>query len=285
MKKRVCFLYSALLAALSLLAAFSVLSCASRPPPPAGGVEFPGSREQEPETETPPPEFPTPPTGEETAPIPSIEEPVADAGLLLAFDDDYTEVWEKHFDLLDRYGAKVTFFVQGDYSPFCAAAENRGHEIGYHTKNHLNLLKVSKQVFFEETTGGVESFRQHGLPLKAFAYPYGFSERWMDELLWESFSILRGFGVTFRVYNADAIKAGYISSKSIDNNQYKNDAEFEGDISAMLRAIKSDGGILPLTTHTIAADAAWGISPARLEYLLKTAAELGVKFYRYSDFF
>ena len=53
----------------------------------------------------------------------------------------------------------------------------------------------------------------------------------------------------------------------------------------MLGAIKSHGGILPLTTHTIAAEAVWGISPDRLEYLLKTAVELGLKFYRYSDFF
>jgi hypothetical protein len=50
-------------------------------------------------------------------------------------------------------------------------------------------------------------------------------------------------------------------------------------------AVKSDGGILPLTTHTIAAEAAWGISPERLEYLLKTTAELGLQFYRYGDFF
>jgi len=42
--------------------------------------------------------------------------------------------------------------------------------------------------------------------------------------------------------------------------------------------------VLPLTTHDISAAAAWGISPRRLEYLLKTAGELGVAFYCYSDF-
>jgi peptidoglycan/xylan/chitin deacetylase (PgdA/CDA1 family) len=207
------------------------------------------------------------------------------SGLLLAFDDDHTAVWEGYFDLLDRYGARVTFFVQGDYSPFCAAAVNRGHEIGYHTKSHLNLLKVSRQVFFEETLGGAEAFRRHGLPLRSFAYPYGFSEPWMDAVLGESFSIRRGFGVTTRIYGVYAIKAGYISSKSIVNNKFKNDAEFEADITDMLRAVKSGGGILPLTTHTITAEADWGISPERLEYLLKTAAALGLKVYRYGDFF
>jgi hypothetical protein len=107
----------------------------------------------------------------------------------------------------------------------------------------------------------------------------------MYEALGEVFSVLRGFGVTYRLYTAEAIQAGYISSKSIDNTQYKNDEAFKADIRAMLRVVKFSGGVLPLTTHTIAANAAWGITPERLEYLLKTAVELKLKFYRYRDFF
>jgi peptidoglycan/xylan/chitin deacetylase (PgdA/CDA1 family) len=254
--------------------ALSVLSCASRPAPAPAFPELPGDR----------PGLPEP--REEAAKVPSIDDFTEDvSGLLLAFDDDYAAVWEKYFDLLDRYGARVTFFIQGDYSPFCAAAVNRGHEIGYHTKSHPNLLKVPRQVFFEETLGAAESFRRRGLPLKSFAYPYGFSEPWMDETLGENYSIRRGFGATCLIYRIYDIRSGYISSKSIDNIQYKTDAEFKADINAMLMTVQSDGGILPLTTHTIAAEADWGISPDRLEYLLKTAAELGLKFYRYGDFF
>ncbi|MFP3040896.1 polysaccharide deacetylase family protein [Treponema primitia] len=208
-----------------------------------------------------------------------------DSGILLAFDDDYQDVWEQHFDLLDRYGAHVTFFIQGDYSSFCVAALSRGHEIGFHTKNHLNLVKVSREVFFEETLGALETFRQLGFPLTSFAFPFGLSEPWMHEALRAAFPILRGFGVTYRLYTPDAIRAGYISSKSIDNTLYKNDEAFQADIRAMLRIVKFSGGVLPLTTHTIAANAVWGISPERLEYLLKTAAELKLKFYRYGDFF
>jgi hypothetical protein len=108
----------------------------------------------------------------------------------------------------------------------------------------------------------------------------------MHEELAKSFSVLRGFGVTYRVYNRDAIRAGYISSKSIDNVVYKNETKFETDIALMLRTVKFLGGgrIVPLTTHTIADDADWGISPRRLEYVLKTAAELKLRFYRYGDF-
>jgi peptidoglycan/xylan/chitin deacetylase (PgdA/CDA1 family) len=262
---------SALFPALCLFAALAVLSCASRPfPAPVAVVEEP-PREGLP--------------GEETESGPPAAFPEKSAGLLLSFDDNFTETWEKYFDLLDRYGARVTFFITGEYDPFCASAEERGHEIGYHTRRHLNLLKVSLQVFFEETIDAAESLRRHGLRLRSFAYPYGYSEPWMDEALGKYFSALRGFGTAMRIYNTDTIKAGLIVSKSIDNIRYKSDMEFESDIADMLGAIKSGGGILPLTTHTIAADADWGIKAERLEYLLKTAAELGLQFYRYRDFF
>ncbi|MDR2185841.1 MAG: polysaccharide deacetylase family protein [Treponema sp.] len=207
-----------------------------------------------------------------------------EAGILLSMDDDYQDVWEQYFDLFDRYQAKLTFFVTGRYGPFCSKALNRGHDIGYHTLNHLNLLKVSRKIFFEETLEGLNEFREAEIPLKAFAYPYGLWEPWMHLELFKSFAVIRGFGTTYRIYNGDAIKDSYISSKSIDNIIYKEDDAFKDAVTMMLRTAKFLGRILPLTTHTIADDAAWGIRPDRLEYLLQSAADLKLAFYRYSDF-
>jgi hypothetical protein len=55
----------------------------------------------------------------------------------------------------------------------------------------------------------------------------------------------------------------------------------------MLRTAKFIGGdsIIPMTTHDISGDADWGISRPRLDYLLRTAAALKLRFYRYGDFF
>ncbi|MDR0409909.1 MAG: polysaccharide deacetylase family protein, partial [Spirochaetaceae bacterium] len=58
------------------------------------------------------------------------------AGILLGFDDNYYAGWEAAFPLFDRYGAKVTFFVQGNPA-FCRNALEKGHDIGYHTENHV----------------------------------------------------------------------------------------------------------------------------------------------------
>jgi hypothetical protein len=209
-----------------------------------------------------------------------------DAGLLLSFDDDYQSDWEENFDLFDRYGAGVTFFLTGEFTPFCLRARDRGHDIGYHTARHLNLRTVTMPVFLEETLGALDVYRRAGIPLSSFAYPFGFSEPWMREVLAGSFAIQRGFGANFRVYHREAIKEGYLVSVSIDNILYESDEDFESALGTMLRTVKFLGGdsVLPLTTHAISGDALWGIKPGRLEYLLESGRKLGLTFYRYCDF-
>ena len=208
------------------------------------------------------------------------------SGILLAFDDDYKEVWEDNFDLLDRYDAKVTFFVQGKYCSFSSTALERGHDVGYHSLNHLNLTKVSREVFFEETISQTEIFRSNGVPLLSFAYPFGLSESWMHDELLKTYRILRGYGVTYRVYDSMLIREAYISSKALDTILFKEDEDFKSMIDVMLKTVKFIGGdlVLPLTSHTISDSASWGIKPHRLEYLLQTAKNLQLNFYRYRDF-
>ena len=208
-----------------------------------------------------------------------------EAGILLSFDDDYVESWERYFNLFDAYGAKVTFFIQGGPDPFCARAMVRGHDIGYHSLNHVDLRKIPEAAFIRETLGPAEAFRETGIPLASFAYPFGFSEPWMHELLLRSFAVLRGYGVTFRLYHADEIRSGYISSRAIDNTVITGEEHFDLLIRSMLMTVQflDDGRILPLTSHAIS-EAAWAISPRRLEFLLKTAADLGLRFYLYRDF-
>jgi peptidoglycan/xylan/chitin deacetylase (PgdA/CDA1 family) len=207
------------------------------------------------------------------------------AGVLLSLDDDYEDVWKENFDLFDRYDAKITFFVLGQPGPFCAEALGRGHDVGYHSAHHLNLPRVSPEVFFEETLAGIDAFRAAGIPLSAFAYPFGLWEPWMLQALAPHFRIQRGYGVSYHLYDKTAIKEGYVSSTAIDNILYQDEEEFDRQITLMLRTVKfiDRDNILPLTTHTISGAADWGISPRRLEYVLQTIRDLKLKFYRYGD--
>ena len=219
-----------------------------------------------------------------------------ESGLLLSFDDDYFDVWRKYFDLFDFYGAKVTFFVQGSLEPglssaldkglagFCAEALRRGHSLGFHSVNHLDLTKVSPETFQSETVEAAAVFLREGISFSAFAYPFGLSQTWMHEALAPVFPLTRGYGRNIRIYNSKTFSGRYIVSKAIDNTIYPDDRQFENDIRLILLAAKFSGsGIVPLTTHQFSETAEWGIKPSRLEFLLKTAQELRLKFYTYGE--
>jgi peptidoglycan/xylan/chitin deacetylase (PgdA/CDA1 family) len=203
------------------------------------------------------------------------------SGILLSFDDNYYANWEAAFPLFERYGAKVTFFVQGNRS-FCLNALSYGHDIGYHTESHIDLRKTDCATWIHETIGSARLLRD--IPLASFAYPFGFSEPWMDAELLKTYAIVRGFGTTARFYTKEEIRAGIITSKSIDNTIIPDDAVFCQTIVDLFQTAKAAGNVvIPLTTHNIDNNAHWGIKTYRLEFLLKTAAEMGLRFYTYRE--
>jgi len=207
------------------------------------------------------------------------------AGILLSFDDDYHDTWEQYLDFFDLYGAKITFFLMGEYHPFSVTAIERGHDVGFHSLNHLDLRQLSRTVFSNETIVAALPFRDAGVPVTSFAYPYGFYYDWMHSALLEHFSVLRGYGTAFLIYDKNDIRSSYIVSRAIDNTVLQRDDYFYYTIRMMLRTVKfmDRNWVLPMTSHNIS-NGSWAIRHIRLEYLLKTTAELGLKFYKYNDF-
>ena len=220
------------------------------------------------------------------------------SGVVLGFDDYYPMTWEQHFDLFDKYGATVTFFVLGDtVSDFMTHAINRGHEIGYHTISHLRLSELSKEQFFEETISRISIFRDAGVVLTSFAYPFGNYETWMHSELLQYYKIVRGFDGKF-FYTKNEMKSGFISSKSIDNINYKTvgflskrinlkykilqDMYFKRTVNKMFRSARKQGKIITLTSHCIS-DKDWGITPKRLEYVLRKGKKCDLTFYTYKS--
>jgi peptidoglycan/xylan/chitin deacetylase (PgdA/CDA1 family) len=225
-----------------------------------------------------------------------------EAGLLLSFDDDYRDAWYQYFDMFDRYDAKVTFFVQGSFEPdydfsptgvparqesiagFCIEALGLGHDLGFHSANHYDLTKVSRDIFHAETIKAAEAFNKAGIPFSAFAFPFGFSQNWMSDILAPVFPLTRGYGTGTCFYNLEIITGNNIVSKAIDNIVYPDDDVFEREIYLILLAAKFTGFyIVPFTSHDISDTAHWGIKPGRLEFLLKTTQDLKLRFYTYSS--
>jgi peptidoglycan/xylan/chitin deacetylase (PgdA/CDA1 family) len=202
-------------------------------------------------------------------------------GIALGFDDYSPVSWSQHFDLFDRYGVKVTFFcMAGGVTDFMLDAQNRGHEIGYHTISHPVLSTLSYDQFVEETVSRINVFKEGGIELTTFAYPYGDYKEWMHDRLLQNYKVVRGFYGT-RNYTLDEMKYGFVDSKSIDNFHY-GIIPFKWMIDHVLMKAKTEKTIAVLTSHQINS-AEWGITTERLVYLLDKGKELGLNFYRYKD--
>jgi len=213
-------------------------------------------------------------------------------GIVLSFDDTFyginEKTWTQHFELFDKYDAKVTFFVNGrTVTNFMLNAQNHGHEIGFHTITHQRLPELTQQRFFWETISPIGIFRNAGIELTTFAYPYGLYREWMNDELLKYYKIVRGYTEKytddFKLYSGNEMKSGFIDALSIDKHYLWTDRHFQNTIDQIFsRAIK-ERKIVAITSHSIN-NSSWGITPERLEYVLKKGQEYGLKFYRFKDF-
>lgn len=205
------------------------------------------------------------------------------SGVLLAFDDYAIEDWEEHFDLFDEYDAKVTFFITAsEPSEFCAKAVERGHQIGFHTVGHIDLKEVPLEVAYDQAVAPLEKFREQGYEITAFAYPFGSRSHDLNMMLFEHYDVLRG-AYYHELRTKDSVKNSFIDSKSIDNINYTSDEEFKNIIMAeMIEARDNPGTVVSYYSHAIS-DVEWGITEERLQFVLETAQNLGLKFYTYED--
>lgn len=205
-------------------------------------------------------------------------------GIALAFDDYSADSWEECFDLFDKYNVKVTFFVNA-YEPteFCFKAIERGHEIAYHTASHVSLREVTEDEIYQQAIAPIEVFREQGIELTTFAYPYGEYNVELNELLLQYYNILRGAWY-YQVAGKHEMRHGFVESLSIDNINFSSEEEFQGRIDSILEELSNNkGAVVGLYSHAIAGGGEWCVSEERLEYIFQRAKEKGIQFYTYKE--
>ncbi|MDR0301424.1 MAG: polysaccharide deacetylase family protein [Treponema sp.] len=215
-----------------------------------------------------------------------------EGGIILTFDDFHFTEWRQNgFPLFSEYDAKVVFFVDERYGvdfDFCRDAQDLGHEIGYHTIHHLHASILSVEDLLIEAVSHIPMFREEGIELTTFAYPYGSHSANTNNLLLNYYKVLRGTAASpypnYHLYSRNQMKSGFVRSTSLDNYNHRcSDDIFESRVTRILTAAKDQKQYMPLITHNIGTTNDWGITLERLEFVLQKCRELELKFYTFKD--
>ena len=227
--------------------------------------------------------------------------PDAQAGISISFDDQYVEEWYALRNLLNRYDAKVTFFIT--YADSLTEAEKQmlhtlqqdGHEIASHGTRHVNAEYFIKEHSYrkyldEEIILNSQFLEEAGFTPTAFAYPFGAKYWFTDYLLLKHFKMLRGVAPPNKKEGLAASDAAFYKhdnsrTPAAANIDVRDGLTPEMIDEAIKRAVQQKQVLLLFGHKPAPASEAEGYSfnIDFLEYILKTAKEHELKHYRFSD--
>jgi peptidoglycan/xylan/chitin deacetylase (PgdA/CDA1 family) len=184
-----------------------------------------------------------------------------DGYIALTFDDAYISNWYQYLPVLESLNIKATFYISSYHSlsPLekqeLAEIKNRGHEIAYHTTNHLNLLKLLNSTngqakVTEEIDHDLNLMKQDGYILTDFAYPYGRHDATLDRTLLKTFKTVRALSNKTNFYLSlirEACENQVLFGAPVDMNSKITDTE----LSNLLSNAKSKNSCAILTAHQI----------------------------------
>lgn len=228
------------------------------------------------------------------------------AGIALSFDDRYVKEWTQLRPLLQKYNAKVTFYVTqfDSLSPQEIAQlrdlEKDGHEIAAHGAAHVRVLDFwrgsgSLDDFFKyEIEAELHSMRKAGFNPVTFAHVGGQQTWWTDRrLLRDYFTLLRDVTMTHRQISFLTIKrpvfalseayyefdgSSKVEALLIDQMTHLTTAQLR---DGLIRA-KNTQSVLMLFGHRPLfkpSDEPYAFSVKTLETLLADAQRMGLKTY------
>jgi peptidoglycan/xylan/chitin deacetylase (PgdA/CDA1 family) len=195
----------------------------------------------------------------------------------ITFDDFPRSAWREGGPILDRYGAKATYYAAGR---FCGQTEDgieyyvpddltalrdAGHEIGCHTYSHEYGTGVASRRLDEDVARNDGFVRDllGDYPLTSFAYPYGDVSPRTKRLFADKFASNRGIrqGV-----NAGLIDLAQLKAIGLESRAWKPEA-----VEALVADAVARNGWIIFFSHDISdAPSPYGATPAMLDHALAT---------------
>jgi peptidoglycan/xylan/chitin deacetylase (PgdA/CDA1 family) len=200
--------------------------------------------------------------------------------LSISFDDAPATATTTGAEILEARGLKGTYFIaadllgtEGPMGPYAGwndveRLHRAGHEIGCHTRAHLDCGKASGAESIDDVAGNLVALAAHGIAApQTFAWPYGDVAPGPKAVLAPRFALLRALHNGLVERRADLNQAPSIGIEG------KN-----GESKARMwiqRAAKRKAWVI-LTTHDVApCPSPWGCTPETLGRLIDEALALG----------
>ena len=205
------------------------------------------------------------------------------SGILLAFDDYNPDNWSAYLDFFEEQHVPVTFFVTiAEPSEFCYDALKRGNEIGYHVYGHFGVDELDEEGIQMRVIDPIQTFHDGGIELTTFAYPYGNHDDETDQMMLQHYKVIRGAWY-YEVYSKADLRQGYVEAYPIDNHYFNSDEAFQARIDQILNELSNNVGAVTCVYSRAIENGEWCVTEERLEYLIRKADELGLKFYTFQE--
>ncbi|MDQ6757609.1 MAG: polysaccharide deacetylase family protein [Bacteroidota bacterium] len=214
-------------------------------------------------------------------------------GMALTFDDYSIDNWHKYMHLLDSLNVKATFYISNynklnhEQKKKLHELQNHGHEIAFHSTNHVNFLKYANEnkcdkLLQEEVLDGLKLMNNDGFFPTTFAYPYGQHNEILDKLLLKYFKSVRALNGTQNLAKSLTMLEGnrIIYGLGIDESSKR---DFD-KLKDLLTQAQQKNNCAVLLIHNIERrDITMQCPLWKLKELILHAQSLNLKFYTISE--
>lgn len=208
--------------------------------------------------------------------------------LTVSFDDAPTSAAHAGAAILEKYGARGTYFISPGLSGsdshlgvYTTEAEIKalhaaGHEIACHTHSHLDCGRASAADIAQNLDLSASAFRQMGLPAATtFAYPYGDVSPQAKSVLNDRFMASRALHHGLVMPGTDLNQTPAVGIEGTNGEQTA--------IDWLIRA-EDETAWLVLYTHDVRENPSdWGCTPEALERLVVRALDMGFNIVTYAE--
>jgi peptidoglycan/xylan/chitin deacetylase (PgdA/CDA1 family) len=197
------------------------------------------------------------------------------------FDDFPRSAWTRGGPILERYGAKSTYYAAGR---FCGLQEDglefydagdlhalhaAGHEIGCHTFSHRPASEIAAAALAADMERNRDFIRRAtGVEMTTFAYPYGHVTLGTKRMAGRRYDACRGYrwGVNRETFDRGELLSVHLELRSWSAT----------DVEARVQAARRSAGWLVFVSHDVSdSPTEYGTTPEMLEHALRSVRDAG----------